>query len=408
MSNNQNSKLKILIISFSLLLGFFGFAGRSLAAPDVTSTSGVFIQGGTVNITGSGFGTKSPADPLIWDNCESGVITDKWDEVLPDQAPDSNYNLQYRTAPYRNVSSPHSRSTRFASGGHYDYCGVPGPKYRKGPSVSLTKNITSDTIYASFYVRYDPNWPSCGPQENEKWDSHQTGQGAYTGGSIYLQYILHNGTGNICTGTSMRIGMLPASGVGWDENPNPEDENLKLVINPKTTWFKKEVLRYHGKSSDGWIEVYQNNHKSFEPRVNGTDNRANNAAWWTESSDPGSYSIGGYYRYDSCVQGGFSGHPNSWRYFDDIYVDITMARVVLANNQIYSNATIIEPQIPSNWSDTSITATVNLGRLLDGSTAYLFVFDTNNEHNSVGYPVTLGSSGGDTTPPAAPSGLQVQ
>jgi hypothetical protein len=36
---------------------------------------------------------------------------------------------------------------------------------------------------------------------------------------------------------------------------------------------------------------------------------------------------------------------------------------MLANASDYDLATLIEPQIPSAWSDTSITVTMNLGRL---------------------------------------------
>jgi len=109
----------------------------------------------------------------------------------------------------------------------------------------------------------------------------------------------------------------------------------------------------------------------------------------------------------SCGDAGARATDEAWVYMDDVYIDNSLSRVVLANNQNYNQATITEPQIPSAWADGSITAKVNLGKLPDSGTAYVFVFDSNNQPNSVGYPVTLGSSGGDTTPPAAPTGLSV-
>ena len=51
-------------------------------------------------------------------------------------------------------------------------------------------------------------------------------------------------------------------------------------------------------------------------------------------------------------------------------------------------AAVCEPQIPSAWSATEITATVNLGSL-SGKKAYLFVFDADNIANTVGYTVSL-------------------
>ena len=75
--------------------------------------------------------------------------------------------------------------------------------------------------------------------------------------------------------------------------------------------------------------------------------------------------IGGYAR--------MQGYTTNWRYFDDIYIDTSLARVVLADKPALSEATIIENQIPTAWSDGSITATVNLGKFTQGQTAYLFV-----------------------------------
>ena len=72
-------------------------------------------------------------------------------------------------------------------------------------------------------------------------------------------------------------------------------------------------------------------------------------------------------------------------------MDITHARVMLGDNQDYSNCTIMEPQIPSAWSDSSITVTTNLGQLTEPALGYLFVFDADDNHNASGYPVSIGT-----------------
>ncbi len=94
--------------------------------------------------------------------------------------------------------------------------------------------------------------------------------------------------------------------------------------------------------------------------------------------------------------------PNNWRYWADVYLDYSRARVVLANNADINKATIIEPQIPSSWSNTSIGITVNLGKFTAGQTAYLFVYDPSGVPNSTGLPITVGGSSG-TSPPSPPS-----
>ena len=96
---------------------------------------------------------------------------------------------------------------------------------------------------------------------------------------------------------------------------------------------------------------------------------------------------------------------DAFRYFDDIYIDTTFARIILANNSNYDDATVIEPQIPSAWNNTSITCVVNLGKLPENGTAYLFVFDAGNNHNPIGYPVTIGNAAGSV--PNQPTGLRV-
>jgi hypothetical protein len=63
---------------------------------------------------------------------------------------------------------------------------------------------------------------------------------------------------------------------------------------------------------------------------------------------------------------------------------------VLANNQTLSQATIIEPQIPTTWSDGSVSVVVNLGKFQTGQTTYLFVVDPSGTSNAIGYPVTAG------------------
>src|SRR5207248_10898297 len=68
----------------------------------------------------------------------------------------------------------------------------------------------------------------------------------------------------------------------------------------------------------------------------------------------------------------------------------------------YAASTIREVQIPTAWSGSSISLTVNLGKFQTGQTAYLYVVDSNGQANSAGVPITVGSGGGgggDTTPP---------
>jgi len=86
-------------------------------------------------------------------------------------------------------------------------------------------------------------------------------------------------------------------------------------------------------------------------------------------------------------------YPDAFRYFDDIYIDTTWSRVVLADNADYDSATVVEPQIPFAWSGDSISATANFGALT-GDTVYLFIFDADGNHNDEGYLVNISGGSG--------------
>jgi hypothetical protein len=107
-------------------------------------------------------------------------------------------------------------------------------------------------------------------------------------------------------------------------------------------------------------------------------------------------SVGGYAR--------MQGFTNNWRYYDDVYLDTTLSRIVLADKPVLSQATIVENQIPSAWSDTSITATVNLGKFAQGQTVYLFVVDSTGTPSGSGLALTAGAT---AFMPSAPGAVAV-
>ena len=85
--------------------------------------------------------------------------------------------------------------------------------------------------------------------------------------------------------------------------------------------------------------------------------------------------------------GGFLG-------FDDVYFDNTRARVEIGNVSSWEACTHREIQLPTAWSDNSITITVNQSSFKDGDTAYLFVVDADGNVSN-GYPITIGGGGGE-------------
>ena len=64
-------------------------------------------------------------------------------------------------------------------------------------------------------------------------------------------------------------------------------------------------------------------------------------------------------------------------YYDDIYIDSTLARVEIGNSTNYYSSTHRELQIPVSWNNTTITVELNQGSFQAGQEVYLFVI---NEH----------------------------
>jgi hypothetical protein len=77
---------------------------------------------------------------------------------------------------------------------------------------------------------------------------------------------------------------------------------------------------------------------------------------------------------------------------------------MIGNARTFNGCTIREIQIPTAWSDNSITVTVNQGVFGSGMTVYLYVVDQNGAVNSTGYPITVGSG---ISAPSPPTGLKI-
>ncbi len=81
--------------------------------------------------------------------------------------------------------------------------------------------------------------------------------------------------------------------------------------------------------------------------------------------------------------------PNSFVYYDHIYIDDTWHRVLLCPESTWSSKTKCEIQIPSLWADNKITLNARSGSLAGGSTAYLYVVNKEGVTNENGYEITI-------------------
>ena len=429
-----------IVLCAAVSLFIFLIAKNSLAAPSVSNISGTVSHGSQITISGTEFGLKSLARPLIWDDAETaindtapstsvppnGYSRVPYSQVLPPTTLDAAWETRYRnfpitpegeSGPLTSVSAPHSNSTRGISGGHQNGIGSDG---NDGTAVMLTVahpsgqgNFASDW-YMSYYLRYNPDWAACSTSNNHKFLTIQSGTQAFSNTPYTNQYLYFDYSAsdtNPCADSGY-VSLEAQTKTGIIESV----DHSKIMPDTNTPWDKIMGVRLprtqNDSPKDGWVkvEIQVSDTTGF---VKITFNGMN--AWWG-SNQPyfftsgigyhgiGSVSIGSFFRQTLDVEE----NDNNHNFFDDIYVDYTFSRVVLANNQNYDQATITEPQIPSAWNGNSISSDVNLGKLPDSGTVYLFVFDADGNHNATGYPVIIGSGSGDTIAPNAPSGLSVR
>lgn len=354
-------------------------ARSAIGAPTVQQVSGAMDHNSTVTITGSGFGSKSTAAPVVWDNATGKSILDKWSGAWPKELP--GFNTDYYS-PMRGIDPPHAHDKRYIAGAHAANTGA-----YSGYAVNVFKNVTFTNcpcyVYASWYQRADDQW-HFGEDNNFKTFDYSIGGEPYGQGAWYTAYgPPHPGT-------------TTDNGAQWVletdtplKNPDMHGHNAWWghAVNPMAgKWSKVEIAIKVTDQSNGYINVWENGQQVVN-YAGLTDNYKGTLR---------TISVGGYAR--------MQGYSTNWRYFDDIYIDTTLARIVLADKPVLSKAKVIENQIPITWSDGSITATVNLGAFTQGQTAYVFVVDANGTPSATGTAVT---AGGSAFMPNAPSGVAV-
>jgi hypothetical protein len=355
-----------------ILAAIAGGSGSAFSAPVVQQVAGALNQKGTVTVTGSGFGTKPTAAPLLWDDATGTEMSQLWDGEWPNLI--GAYNTAYYS-PMRGVNPPHSHDSRYIAGADATSAGA-----YSGTMVIFFKNISLQAfpfyIYASWYQRADNRWTFGGDNNYKTFDYSAAGE-PYAQGNWYVSYGPPHPNSTTDTAQQWAINDDGKSLM----NPDMAGHNAWWAgaVNPMGgTWSKVEIAIKVTDQTDGYVTQWENGHLVLN--YQGPTDRYG-------SPNIRSIGIGGYARMQV---------PSNWRYFADAYIDTSLARVVLANKPVLSQATIIENQIPSAWSDGSISATVNLGQFNQGQTAYLFVVDSTGTPSAKGLAVTAGG-------PAAPS-----
>lgn len=340
--------------------------GQLLAAPSISGVSGTVSSGQSVTITGSGFGVKNPAKPYLWADFNNsikptnlGLITE-WTEV---DSLEWNPNEGVAgTGCAKAANSSGIWTLRIDSSGFAwnDY----GQKMYLFRKSKRNFDITSGLNWKVWRLWNDP------------WGTPDI-YIAVNNGNIAVEGAAYDGSG------------------GYLQQGDDSETALNKARGPKGQYFTEEIIIQSNStisSTDGKFWFY----------VNGEDvghipyfDYAQKLFFLKRSAN-------------DTMRINFPVHavkanvtfPSDYRYWaDDVYLDTTWARVMIGNASTFSASTIKEIQIPTSWSDGSVTVTVNSGSFGASDPAYVFVTDSTGS-TSPGYAVTFGSGGGgDTTAP---------
>jgi hypothetical protein len=340
----------------ALAVIFLGARGQlQEAGPRVSDVSGQIAHGATVTIVGSGFGSKPSGPPLKWDTFEGGTPGTNlqgWDvdPAIP----------QYSSAVVRPNSTRSARAA-FVGGVYASNFGI------KGRSLPR--------IYFDAWYYYDAVRPYS--RNHKLFRIHAN---TYSPNLYYNIY---------CAGVS--ASHLSQDGV------DPRGMVAHVWISPTADYFSRRWVHLQGyfqESSpnldDGVAYLWIDGVKHVDLNRFITRN--------TSSSSWDTLWFGNYLSHDS--EGSCPAYGDAYTYWDDVYVDVTQARVEIGDASTYSSSRHREIQIPSEWSDTSIKVRLNRGSFQDLNGLYLYVVNANG-NVSQGFPLS------GTRAPASPTNLRI-
>ncbi len=379
-------------------LAFLLTSGFAWADPQISGVAGPATQNEGLTIRGAHFGPKDPPGPAVWDDCTSkACLSEHYDGYKPKASQQGAlYNIQYRLPGFREIHPPHRNAPYFIGGAHA--IDRPSNGNEAGGNVCLGKNIASEAFFISYYYRLDPLFDE---EDHPRYrDNMKELVLSNTPGRFYPDEKESFGYIAWCSNTvpdsrytdPVRISRLPIN-PAHHERPYDCDSDPYVVFhrNPARGWIK---MQWEGEYDDTFhspkiaLTTYPDGKKTYRSHFGDgiTVHEYIRGLWigFPRRGDLRFVGIGGFARIPRKNDG-----VNSFRYFCSVYMDSTLARVVLCDRPDYATATIVEPQPPTTWTDTSIKITVNQGALPAGTTAYLFVFDSAARRNNRGFPVRL-------------------
>lgn len=317
-------------------------------AVSITSVSGTLLNGSILTISGSGFGTKATASPVLWETYESGTVGQlvqnqnatigKWDN--------DGYPVYYSTA------HPHS-----------------GSKCGDHPMGAQTGQLVVSHDFSTAYIDF---WGYLGnviDNYSRNWKVWRVGNsGSPVIETIFAYYCPQNGNSHLTIYDEAGGGNIGGS---WDPNPTGPVNNTVYHFEVA---FKQSSIGV----ANGAI------HQFINGQIQGYD--SDSVMTRNSSTTYTNVTIGELWSVDALAE--CPANSGAHFYTDNIYIDNSWARVVIGDHSTWATSTHREIQIPSAWSSSSITITANQGSLASLTNQYLYVVDSVGNVNANGFQLT--------------------
>lgn len=347
---------------------------------NITAFNGLASDGVSFKITGEGFGIKSPAAPLVWDRCDS-----------PGYSGLTHGDL----APYQEngcASCPWPSPRNMPS---YAAC---NPQYGTETQDGLTPRVAGVPYYFGYGRTTSWALEGIGTYPDTwfiNWWFYATDEiwphDPYSGDAskmirLYAGSGYHDSVTGLCAGGFIQnIGRTNA--YTGDNPPSCYQKMYGLGNQPASTWWQHEAIYQAG----------------FEDDPNRARLRHRTGNELTLDRDNLICEVTGC---EDLALLGYDGVSNGTDYdfyiaMSHIYVDTTLARVVITDNSNWEYSSVAEMQGPTSWAQDEIYVTLNQGNFTDGQGCHLWVVN-GADHRAV-WPIIWGDTYAETVdddPPA--------
>lgn len=316
-------------------------AGSCTVTPPPPPSGDTVRNGAPFTITGSGFGSKPQAAPVVFDDFEAGSGT-----LHGKAAVVGTWGSGEHSAPTYDTTQPlqGAKVARHAFGG-----GI--------YNASLYVDRSSGTYYLDYWMRLVPRSGTYS-RNFKPWRIYGANDRSWANDVVFC-----DSPGWV--GTDWGLG---------DWIPHPEFQRSPVIPRQHGIW---EHYRVAVKIGPGAVF---SQHRNGVLDVSRTGNQT--------TANAQGVRIGHYWALDAADDGSCKANSGADVYTDLVYVDTSLARVYLADAPTLAKAKHTAIQIPTAWADGSVTVRGNTHGFKAGDTAHAIVIDAGNVERKT-LPVTV-------------------